>query len=131
LLEVLGDTILKMCFMQTMVQTDLKLETIESIHEIKKMLENNESLKIVAKEMKLECFIRSEQKNFMDTKIAADVVEAILAAIFLDNLIGLSDEKNCIEISLERTIDSWKGMFRVLFEHMEPQYKSMFYFPPI
>lgn len=67
----------------------------------------------------------------MDTKIAADVVEAILAAIFLDNLINNCHDKNCIELSLSRTIESWKGMFKVLFESMEPEINEEFLHPPI
>ncbi|MFW9990051.1 MAG: ribonuclease III domain-containing protein [Candidatus Odinarchaeota archaeon] len=83
-LETLGDAIIKVIFILKLYYKGIK-EPGE-ITKIKASLESDNALKKIAKKINLHEFIfKAEKQQVKDTKILADVFEAICGALFLDS----------------------------------------------
>ncbi len=83
-LETLGDAVIKLLFILKLYQMDIK--NSGEITKIKANLESDKTLKRVAKQIKLEDYIfKTENQRIKNTRILADVFEALCGAIFLDS----------------------------------------------
>ena len=83
-LETLGDAVIKLIFILKLYQMDISKSS--EITKIKAKLENDKTLKLIAKQMKLEDYIfKTETQKIKDTRIFADVFEALCGAMFLDS----------------------------------------------
>ena len=86
-LETLGDAVMKTIFIVKLFDNGKGIRDPGRITKIKQRLENDETLKKIAKqELNLSKYVLKAQKQeIKGTKILADVFEAICGAIFLDS----------------------------------------------
>ena len=86
-LETLGDAVMKTIFIVKLFDNGKGIRNPGRITRIKQRLENDETLKKIAKEkLSLNRYIlKSQKQEIKGTKILADVFEAICGAIFLDS----------------------------------------------
>lgn len=86
-LETLGDAVLKTIFIVKLFDNGKGIRDPGRITKIKQRLENDETLKTIAKKkLNLSRYVLKAQKQeIKGTKILADVFEAICGAIFLDS----------------------------------------------
>ena len=86
-LETLGDAVMKTIFIVKLFDNGKGIRNPGRITKIKQRLENDETLKKIAKEkLALNRYIlKSQKQEIKGTKILADVFEAICGAIFLDS----------------------------------------------
>ena len=83
-LETLGDAVIKIIFILKLYRMGIK--NSGEITKIKASLESDNTLKKVAKKIRLEEFIfKTENQRIKDTRILADVFEALCGALFLDS----------------------------------------------
>jgi len=83
-LETLGDAVIKIIFILKLNRKGIK--NSGKITKIKASLESDDALKKVAQKINLEDYIfKTENQRIKDTRIPADVFEAICGAIFLDS----------------------------------------------
>jgi len=86
-LETLGDAVMKTIFIVKLFDNGRGIRDPGKITKIKQRLENDETLKKIAREkMNLGKYVlKSQKQEIKGTKILADVFEAICGAIFLDS----------------------------------------------
>ncbi|MHA1913337.1 MAG: ribonuclease III domain-containing protein [Promethearchaeota archaeon] len=83
-LETLGDAVIKIIFILKLYKSGIK--DPGEITKIKASLESDTALKEIGNKMKLNKFIFNAKKEIVeDTRILADVFEAICGALFLDS----------------------------------------------
>ena len=83
-LEILGDAVIKIIFILKLYENGIK--DPGDITKIKANLESDTALKEIANKLKLDMFIFNAKKEVVkDTRILADVFEAICGALFLDS----------------------------------------------
>ncbi|MFX1238697.1 MAG: ribonuclease III domain-containing protein [Promethearchaeota archaeon] len=85
--ETLGDAVIKVIFITQLFKNGTGVRDPGVITKMKQRLENDNTLKKIARnKMQLEKFIfKSEKQDINNTKILADVFEAICGAIYLDS----------------------------------------------
>lgn len=100
-LETLGDAVIKVIFILKLYFMDI-IDSGE-ITKIKADLESDKTLKRVAKKIRLDEFIfKTENQRIKDTRILADVFEALCGALFLDSHYNLKlVEEKIIEPFIE------------------------------
>ncbi|MBN1800464.1 MAG: ribonuclease III family protein [Candidatus Lokiarchaeota archaeon] len=86
-LETLGDAVLKIIFITKLYNDGKGIRDPGTITKIKQKLENDNILrKIALEKMNLDKFIfKSEKQKIKNTKVLADVFEAICGALYLDS----------------------------------------------
>ncbi|MFX0007595.1 MAG: ribonuclease III domain-containing protein [Promethearchaeota archaeon] len=100
-LETLGDAVIKLIFILKLYKMDIKKSG--EITKIKAKLESDKTLKHVAKQIKLEDYIfKTEKQKIKNTRIFADIFEALCGAIFLDS----NQDLNIVE---KKLIDPFYG----------------------
>lgn len=107
-LETLGDAVIKVIFILKLYKRSIN--DPGEITKIKAGLEMNEALKKVATTMNLHKFIfKNEKQQIKETRIMADVFEAICGAIFLDT-------NHNFKLVEEKMIDPFYEDFNSLIE---------------
>jgi len=86
-LETLGDAVMKTIFIVKLFNNGKGIRDPGRITKIKQRLENDETLKKIAKQkLNLDKYVlKSQKQEIKGTKILADVFEGICGAIFLDS----------------------------------------------
>ncbi|MFX1500819.1 MAG: ribonuclease III domain-containing protein [Promethearchaeota archaeon] len=126
-LETLGDAIIKVIFILKLYHKGIK-EPGE-ITKIKASLESDKALKKIAKKINLHEFIfKAEKQQVKDTKILADVFEAICGAVFLDSdgNLDLVDQKLIDPFINDLTFNGQKQSIsskNALLEFLQEKYK--------
>jgi ribonuclease-3 len=83
ILEILGDSLIKLILSLKLYERG---ETDPgNLTQIKLRLEDNRTLIEIGREISLKNYIISSQENIEDTKILADVFEAVCGAVYLDS----------------------------------------------
>lgn len=127
-LETLGDSVIKIIFILKLYRMGIK--DSGEITKIKASLESDEALIKVAKQINLEEFIfKTEKQRIKDTRILADVFEAICGAIFLDSNYNLNlvEQKvidpfyDDLDLVIQNSIISSKN---VLLENLQESFKT-------
>ncbi|MFW9969930.1 MAG: ribonuclease III domain-containing protein [Candidatus Odinarchaeota archaeon] len=105
ILETLGDAILKVIFILKLYQ--IGVDNSGEITKIKASLESDETLRKVANRIRLEDFIfKTENQKIKNTRILADVFEALCGALFLDSDYNLSIVENKLIDPFYEDLDS-------------------------
>ncbi|MFX1304775.1 MAG: ribonuclease III domain-containing protein [Promethearchaeota archaeon] len=126
-LETLGDAVIKIIFILKLYRMGI-IDSGE-ITKIKANLESDNALKKVAKKINLENFIfKAENQRVKDTRILADVFEAICGALFLDSNCNLNIvEQKVIDVFYEDfdyiIQDSMISSKNVLLEYLQEKFK--------
>ena len=127
-LETLGDAVIKIIFILKLYRMGIKGSG--EITKIKANLESDKALTKVAKKIQLEKFIfKTENQRIKDTRILADIFEAICGAIFLDSdyNLNLVEQKvidpfyDELDILIKNSIISRKN---VLLEILQERFKT-------
>ncbi len=86
-LETLGDAVIKVIFITKLYNDGKGIREPGIITKIKQQLENDHVLRKIAREkMNLDKFIfKSEKQQIKNTKILADIFEAVCGALYLDS----------------------------------------------
>lgn len=127
-LEILGDSIVKIILILKMYQ--MGIDDPGEITKIKASLESDETFKKIAIEFDLERYIfKSEKQKIKDTRILADVFEAVCGAIFLDSNYNLTvvDEKiiNRFYKDFEAIIENSTILNKnILLEFLQEKFKT-------
>lgn len=126
-LETLGDAVIKIIFILKLYR--MGITDSGEITKIKANLESDNALKKVAKKINLENFIfKAENQRVKDTRILADVFEAICGALFLDSNCNLNIvEQKVIDVFYEDfdyiIQDSMISSKNVLLEYLQEKFK--------
>ncbi len=126
-LETLGDAVIKIIFILKLYR--MGITDSGEITKIKANLESDNALKKVAKKINLEKFIfKAENQRVKDTRILADVFEAICGALFLDSNCNLNIvEQKVIDVFYEDfdyiIQDSMISSKNVLLEYLQEKFK--------
>jgi len=127
-LETLGDAVIKIIFILKLYRKGIK--NSGEITNIKASLESDDALKKVAQKINIEDYIfKTENQKIKDTRIPADVFEAICGAIFLDSDYNLKlVEQKVIDPFYDNITAIMQNSFisskNVLLEFLQERFKT-------
>jgi len=127
-LETLGDAVIKLLFILKLYQRDIR--NSGEITKIKANLESDKTLKRVAKQIKIEKYIfKTENQKIENTRILADVFEALCGAMYLDSNHNLNMVEKKLIDPFYRDIDKISQKIIIsskneLLEYLQDKFKT-------